>query len=185
MIVERDNVFEKDFWIAGTLLSYMRLKLHDKKVTFQYGSLCGKELTCLDIAQWYQKLGGTIEPDTEIEFRSYFSGNVYTRTALTNKMPETYLCEGSISCFIYQPSGQTDVISLSAYRDTTRGAMDSSIGVHRNMFLQYEITGLAPNHTDEIPNRHIPSKEDVIIKASVDNMDIKKVVLKHISESRK
>jgi len=160
----------------------MRLKLYDKKVTFRYGSLCAKELTCLDIAQWYQKLGGTIEPSTEIEFHSYFPGSPYTRTALTNKMPPTYLCDGSISCFIYQPNGQTDVISLSAYRDTTRGAMDSSIGVHRNMFLQYEIAGLAPNHIDKIPNRHIPLKEDVIIKASVDDTEIKNVILEHISE---
>lgn len=149
----------------------MRLKISERKVTFEYGAINAPELIPIDIKQKYQYLGGKIEPETEIEFSSYFPGSPYKRTALTSNMPLEYLCEGSISCIIYNPNNQVDVLSISAYRDKRGHA--PNIGDHHNLYLQYQINGKI-DHTNEIPNRHIPLSEGVIIRALVDDKEVQK-----------
>jgi hypothetical protein len=151
----------------------MRLKLYGKKAVFEYGPSSASELTTLDIAEWYQNLGGTIEPDTEIEFVSYFPGTPYEKTAFANKMPETYLCEGSGSAVIHQPDGKIDHLSISIYRDTTGHAL-TTMGDHYNLFLQYKIGRNNVDQTDEIPNRHLPLGEGVIVRALLDDHETMK-----------
>ncbi|MHA1386650.1 MAG: hypothetical protein ACTSR3_23090 [Candidatus Helarchaeota archaeon] len=153
----------------------MRFKLSDRRVMFEYGALNAPKLTPLDIKQRYRYLGGKIEPETEIEFSSYFPGSYYERTALTSKMPPEYLCVGSISCIIHQPNSRDDVLSISAYRDKSRHA--PTIGDHHNLFLQYQIADEI-NHTNEIPNRHIPLSEGVLIKAVVDDEEVLRQIIK-------
>lgn len=156
----------------------MKLKLHNRKVTFKYGTLESNQLTTLDIKQWYQNLGGKIDPSTKVEFFSYFPGRPYEKTTLTSKMPPNYLCEGSVWLNFCQPNGQIDVLALSVYRDTKGGQKykGKPIGDHRNLFLQYEI-GDKKTHIDEIPNRHIPLEDGVIIKAIVDDIEVKKITI--------
>ena len=160
----------------------MRFRLHNRKLNFEYGDSNTKEMATLDIIEWYHRLGGKIEPDTEIEVSSYFPGSPYEKTALTKKrkMPPTYLCEGSIWLDFCQPNGQIDVLALSVYRDT-KGAQKykgKPIGDHRNLFLQYEIDDKKPNHTNKIPNRHIPLEHGVIIKAVVGDIEVQKITIK-------
>jgi len=154
----------------------MEFKLYKKKAVFEYGSSNANELTTLDIAEWYQKLGGKIEPDTEIEFVSYFPGSPYERTALANRMPQTYLCEGSGSAVIHQPGGQVDHLSISIYEDITPRALQMTAG-HHNLFLQYKIGKNPIDQTNEIPNRHLPLTDNVIIKACLDEQEIMKKVI--------
>jgi hypothetical protein len=148
----------------------MRYKLSRVKAYFKYGILgtTDDKLTCLDIKQWYQDLGGKITTDTEIEFTTHFPKEPYEKTALTHRMPETYLCEGSGSAIIYQPGGHADAISVSVYRDTKGG---QPIGDHHNLFLQYDISG-GKNHTDEIQNRHIPLNQKIILKPYIDSTEV-------------
>lgn len=153
----------------------MRFKLSDRRVTFEYGALNAPELTPLNIKQRYRYLGGKIEPETEIEFSSYFPGSYYERTALTSEMPPEYLCAGSISCIIHQPNRRVDVLSISAYRDKRGHA--PTIGDHHNLFLQHQIDGEI-NHTNEIPNRHIPLSEGVVIRALVDDEEVLRQTIK-------
>lgn len=148
----------------------MRFKLYDVEAVFRYGPLGTSDgkLTCIDIKKCYQNLGGSITPDTEIEFSTYFPGKPYAKTALTDNMPSVYLCEGSGSALIYQADGDKDAISVSVYRDTS-GHLPA--GDHYNLFLQSEINGKR-NHTDKIDNRHIPVKDGVIIKLFVNEKEI-------------
>lgn len=158
----------------------MRVKLYKKKAVFRYGSSGAKTLTTLDITEWYRSLGGTIEPDTEIEFVSYFPGSLYDRTALTKKMPPTYLCEGSGSAVIYQPDGRIDHLSISIYRDTTGHALPT-MGDHHNLFLQYKIGENDIDQTNDIPNRHLPLRDSVVIGAFLDEQEIMREVIGHMS----
>ena len=109
-------------------------------------------------------LGGAVEPSTEVEFSEWFPGAPYQKTALTGNMPSPYLCEGSISWIIIKPEAETDCLSLSVYRDL-RGH-DPCLGDHRNIYLQFKI-GDDINHTNKIPNRHIPLSEPLTIRAKV------------------
>ncbi len=148
----------------------MRFKLENSEAVFKYGTLATSDdkLTCLDIKQTYVDLGGKISADTEIEFDKYFPSEPYARTALTDRMPKTYLCMGSGSARMYNPGIQPDVVSISVYRDTSG---HSRTGDHYNLFLQYEIGG-QKDHTDKIQNRHILLKDGVVIKSFVDNIEI-------------
>jgi len=149
----------------------MRYRLIDVEAHFRYGSLGTTDgsLTCLDIKKWYQNLGGRITPYTYIEFETYFPGKPYRKTDLTDDMPENYLCEGSGSAVIYRPNGQVDVISVSVYKDI-RG--DQLAVDHHNLYLQYQING-KKDHTNKIPNRHIPLQNGVIIKPFINSAEIK------------
>lgn len=134
-------------------------------------------LTPLDIKQWYRRLGGKIEPDTKIEFSTYFPRTPYEKTALTDEMPQDYLCRGSLPVHIYQPDGRIDVLALSVYIDTKGHKYKGKpIGDHYNLYLQYEIND-QKTHTDRIPNRHIPLQDSVIIKAVVDGVKVKEVTI--------
>lgn len=144
----------------------MRIKIGKNIAFFKYGSSGNTELTPFNINEWYKKLGGCISPETELEFVNYFPGTLYEKTALTEHMRQTYLCEGSGSAVIYQPSGQVDYLSISIYRDTTPNAI--STGGHHNLFLQYRIGKRKPTHTDKIPGRHLPLHSSVILQGIVD-----------------
>jgi len=92
-------------------------------------------------------------------------------------MPPTYLCEGSISCLFHQPSNQVDVLSISVYKDTSGHPPIRED--HYNLFLQHQINGKI-DHTKKIPNRHIPLRDGVVIKALVDGKEVKKQRIKLI-----
>ena len=154
----------------------MRFKLYKKRATFEYGSLRSIRLTSLDISEWYEKLGGAIEQETDIEFVAYFPGGAYQKTALAQKMPQTYLCEGSGSAVIYQPDGQIDHLSISVYRDTTGHALPV-MGDHYNLFMQYKIGENDVDQTNKIPNRHLPVKDKVLIRALLDEREIIKRII--------
>ena len=153
----------------------MRFKLSDRRVTFEYGALNVPKLTPLNIIQKYRYFGGKIGPETEVEFSSFFPGSYYERTALTSKMPPAYLCAGSMSSIFYQPNGQVDVLSVSAYRDESGHA--PTIGNHHNLYLQYRIDNRI-KHTNKIPNRHIPLSEGVVIRALVDSKEVLRQTIK-------
>jgi hypothetical protein len=161
----------------------MRFRLDNRKAFFQYGSSSATELTILNINDWYQKLGGTIEDGTEIEFVPCFPGSLYERTALTERMPQAYLCEGSGSAVLYKPGGQVDYLSISIYRDTTPDALSTS-GYHHNLFLQYKIGAQDVTHTDHIPNRHLALSNDVVIKGFLDNEQMMNETIRTTSTNR-
>lgn len=158
----------------------MKIHIYNKKVIFKYGPLhtTDDRLSTLDVKEWYERLGGKIRSNTEIDFASFFPGKPYGKTALTSTMPSTYLCEGSIWVNFYQPNGRTHILALSVYRDTSGHC--PSMGNHFNLFLQYQIDD-KPNHTSEIPNRHISLKDGVVIKLVVDNEEVEKVIIKDCS----
>ncbi len=154
----------------------MRYRLRNGQITFEYGSQNSPQLTPLNVNEWYRKLGGQIFPNTEIEVSSYFPGEPYEYTALTRTrpMPPTYLCEGSLSISFYTPNRNTDVLSISAYRDTSDH--DPTLEEHHNIYLQYEVSCIK-DHTDEIPDRHIPLQEGVIIRALLNDKELKKKII--------
>jgi hypothetical protein len=154
----------------------MRIKLYGKKAVFEYGPSTANRLTSLDITEWYQNLGGTIQTETEIEFVPHFPGTPYEKTALTNEMPKTYLCEGSGSAVIYQPDGQIDHLSISIYRDTTGHAL-TTMGDHYNLFLQYKIGNNNIDQTDKIPNRHLPLENGVVLKGLLDQHEVMRRII--------
>jgi hypothetical protein len=142
----------------------MRFPVQKRKLTFKYGSLKEQPLTSLDIAKWYEKLGGKTESVVEVDSSSYFPGKPYPKTALKENMPPEYLCMGSLWVNLYKPNNQTDTLAISVYRDL-RGHIPVD---HYNLFLQYEVDGVK-KHTDKIPNRHIPLGDGVIMRFLVDD----------------
>ena len=156
-----------------TNLENMALKVNQRSIVFRYGALKKQELAEVDAKQFYIAQGGKIEPETFVQFSSYFPGAPYSKTALTSSMPPKYLCRGSINAHFCQSDGNVDVVSISVYQDTTKKAGKSARGVHFNLFLQYDINGVR-KHTDKIPNRHIPLWEGVVLKAFVGERGILK-----------
>jgi hypothetical protein len=153
-------------------ISPTRFKLSEGRMVLEYSSPT-TGTTSLDVKEEYLRLGGAVEPDTEIEFSEWFPGTPYQNTALTHDMPPQYLCEGSISSIIIKPEAQSDCLSLSVYRDL-RG-YDPCLGDHRNIYLQSEIGGNI-DHTNKIPKRHIPLSEPLTIRAKVND----KIVIERV-----
>jgi len=149
----------------------MAFKINRSRIAFSYGALNAQELTEVDVKQFYVAQGGKIKPETFVQFTSHFPGSQYTKTALTSSMPPTYLCRGSINAHFCQPDGIVDVVSISVYEDTAKKARKSSTGIHFNLFLQHDINGIR-KYTGKIPNRHIPLREGVILKAFVDEREV-------------
>ncbi len=149
----------------------MAFKINKSRIAFSYGALNAQELTEVDVKQFYVAQGGKIKPETFVQFTSHFPGSPYTKTALTSSMPPTYLCRGSINAHFCQPDGIVDVVSISVYEDTAKKARKSSTGIHFNLFLQHDVNGIR-KHTGKIPNRHIPLREGVILKAFVDEREV-------------
>jgi len=149
----------------------MAFKINKSRITLNYGALNAQELTVVNVKQFYVVQGGKIEPETFVQFTPHFPGSPYSKTALTSSMPPTYLCRGSINAHFCQPDGNVDIVSISVYEDTTKKASKSSTSIHFNLFLQYDINGIR-KHTDKIPNRHIPLREGVILKAFVDEREV-------------
>jgi hypothetical protein len=149
----------------------MRYKLNEVQAVFKYGpeGSDDKELACIDIKSCYLNLGGKVSPETEVEFTTFFPGKPYEKTALTEKMPSTYLCEGSGSAIIYNPGSQPDAISVSVYRDTSK---HSGMEEHHNIYLQYNV-GTKLDHLNNIPERHIPLSKNVVIKPFIDGEEVK------------
>lgn len=143
----------------------MSYKSSKCKVAFKYGALNASKLAEVDVNQFYVAQGGKIEQETQVQFSSYFHGAPYAKTALTSSMGPNYLCMGSINAHYIQPNGDVDVISISVFRDTTQKAKSTS-GAHFNTYLQYEING-ERNHTNKIPDRHIPLNDGVLLKAII------------------
>ena len=152
--------------IKVTNLENMAFKVNQRSIAFRYGALNEQELAKVDVKQFYIAQGGKIEPETFVQFSSYFPGAPYSKTALASNMPPKYLCRGSINAHFCQSDGSVDIVSISAYQDTTKKAGKSATGVHFNLFLQYDINGVR-KHTDKIPNRHMPLWEGVVLKAFV------------------
>jgi len=150
----------------------MRFKLSEGKVTLEYSSPTTGTKS-LDVREEYLYLGGAVEPNMEVEPSEWFPGAPYQKTALTDNMNPSYLCEGSITWTIIKPSGQRDRISLSVYRDLS--GHDPCLGDHRNLFLQYEIGGNT-DHMHRIPNRHIPLSDPLTIGAGVNG----KIVIERV-----
>jgi len=145
-----------------TNLENMALKVNQRSIVFRYGALKEQELAEVDAKQFYIAQGGKIEPETFVQFSSYFPGAPYSKTALTSSMPPKYLCRGSINAHFCQSDGNVDVVSISVYQDTTKKAV-----------LQYDINGVR-KHTDKIPNRHIPLGEGVVLEVFVGERGILK-----------
>jgi hypothetical protein len=148
----------------------MTYEINGKKAVFQYYGSDDATKTELDITEWYLKLGGTIETDTKIDFVAYFPGTAYAKTALTEKMPDVHLCEGSGSAVFYHSNGQTDHLAISVYRDLT--GHNPTLGDHRNLRLQYQFGNNKPGQVEYIPNNHIPLKDSVILKAIYEEEEI-------------
>ncbi len=84
-------------------------------------------------------------------------------------MPSTYLCAGSGSAVIYNPGAKPDAISVSVYKDTSK---HSGMDDHHNIYLQYNV-GKNIDHTDKIPDRHIPLTNYVVVKPFIDGEEVK------------
>lgn len=149
----------------------MSFNASQSNMTFSYGTIGAQQLTVIDVKKVYTSLGGSITPETSVQFSPHLPNRAYSRTALTSGMPPTYLCRGSINAHFLHPDGRVDVVSISVYHDTSRGAQLSPLGPHLNLFLQYDINGVR-NHTNNIPNRHIRQDQGLILKASVGASDI-------------
>lgn len=105
-----------------------------------------------------------MESVIEVDSSSYSPGKPYPKTALTDSMPPEYLCLGSLWVNFHRPNNQTDTLAISVYRDL-RGHIPVD---HYNLYLQHEIDGVR-NHTDKIPNRHIPLGDGVIMRFLADD----------------
>jgi len=145
----------------------MGYKIFGKKFSFKWGESPENLSGSIDVTKEYLNRGGQISPDTEVEFTSTFPPETYKKTALTDHMPDTYECAGSMSTAIHQPNRKTDFMSISDYFDLT--GHDKKLGDHHNLYLQYQIGDNKPCHTDEIPHRHIPLANTLYVAAYIND----------------
>lgn len=152
----------------------MRLRLDTKKIEFVYSNTGTTDISTIDIVKEFTERGGKITPNTEVEFSRYFPKSDYQKTALTDTMPQSYLCIGSASASFYDGNDYLGAIALSVYKDKT--GHDPSFGDHKNLYLQYQTTGKT-NHTNKIDNRHIKLSDKLTIVAQYDGKEIEKVTV--------
>jgi hypothetical protein len=146
----------------------MRMRLGTKRVEFVYNDSRIGAITTIDVVKEFENHGGAISPNTEIEFREYFPGSAYKKTALTNNMPDSYLCMGSMSALFFDGTNRLGGVALSLYKDLS--GHDPEFGDHKNIYLQWE-TPDSINHSNEIPNRHIKLGDSLTIRSLFDNIE--------------
>lgn len=150
-----------------------RYKVSDyAHISMEYGDDTLRKYSTLNVVQEFINHGGSISPPTEVEFSKHFPNSPYPQTALTNQMPSNYLCMGSMSAMFYNGNQRIGGIAVSIYQDLTQH--DRRMGDHYNAFKQWETQGRL-DHTDHIPNRHIPLANKVILKGFVDQNEVIKV----------
>lgn len=150
-----------------------RYKIHGKKLIFRWGTHPTDLFGSLDVTQAYVNLGGSISPNTEVEFSSTFPISTYKKTALTNNMPDNYQCAGSLTAEIYEPSKPTDYMSLADYFDRTMH--DPVFGDHHNLYLQDKIGKKKPKHTKKYlkeEDRHIKLEKKLYVAAYIDGAKV-------------
>ena len=157
-------------------MSTLRYRVNDfQNISMEYGDANLGQFSTLNVVQEFINRGGSISPHTEIEFSKYFPNSPYPQTALTNQMPPNYLCMGSMSVRFYDGNQRIGGIAVSMYQDLTQH--DRRMGDHYNAYLQWETQGKKPEHTECIPNRHIPLTNKVILKGFLDQNEVIRVEL--------
>jgi hypothetical protein len=145
-----------------------KIDVYGKRLVIKW-NVDGENEGSIDVIEEYVRRGGTVPEGTQVELSATFPLEPYKQTALTDNMPDNYLCAGSISTRFYQHNGAQGVIAISDYLDLTGHLPD--LGDHQNLYIQWEVEGVT-GHQGGFEGRHIELDKKLVFSVYLNDEKI-------------